>query len=69
MKKLLFLILIALTCGCLTLSACKKKEEPAPLTEEAAPPAPETAPAPESSPAPVPEAVPAPSQETPQSAK
>ena len=55
MKKLLTVFLIALTCGCLTLSACKKK------TEEAAPLTKESAPAPEAAPAPVPE--------TPQSAK
>ena len=68
MKKLLIVLLVALTCVCLTLSACKKKaEEAAPATPpteqvpapEAAAPAPEAAaPAPEAA-APAPEAAPA----------
>ena len=74
MKKLFIVLLLALTCVCLTLSACKKKaEEAAPATSpteqvapapeaaapEAAAPAPEAAaPAPEAA-APAPEAAPA----------
>ena len=60
MKKLLIVLLIALTCVCLTLSACKKKAEEAapatPPTAEQVAPAPEAAaPAPEAA-APAPEA-------------
>ena len=52
MKKLFIVLLIALTCVCLTLSACKKKAEEAapatPPTAEGVAPAPEAAaPAPE----------------------
>jgi len=68
MKKFLIVLLVALTCVCLTLSACKKKAEEAmpatPPTEEVAP-APEAAPAPEEA-APAPEeAAPAPEEAAP----
>ncbi len=47
MKKLLIVLLVALTCVCLTLSACKKKAEEAapatPPTAEGVAPAPEAA--------------------------
>jgi len=44
MKKFLIVLLIGLTCVCLTLSACKKKAEEA---MPATPPMEEVAPAPE----------------------
>ena len=59
MKKLFIVLLIALTCVCLTLSACKKKAEEAapatPPTEQVAPAPEAAAPAPEAA-APAPEA-------------
>jgi len=62
MKKFLIVLLIALTCVCLTLSACKKKAEEAPPatapTEEVAPAPEAAAPAPEAA-APAPEEAPA----------
>ena len=60
MKKLFIVLLIALTCVCLTLSACKKKAEEAapatPPTEQVAPAPEAAAPAPEAAAAPAPEA-------------
>ena len=62
MKKLFIVLLIALTCVSLTLSACKKKAEEAapatPPTEQVAPAPEAAAPAPEAA-APAPEAAPA----------
>jgi predicted cobalt transporter CbtA len=44
MKKFLIVLLVALTCVCLTLSACKKKaEEAVPAPTEQVAPAPEAA--------------------------
>jgi hypothetical protein len=69
MKKFLIVLLVVLTCVCLTLSACKKKAEevaPAmPPTEQVAPEAtaPEAAPAPEAA---APEVAPAPEAAAPE---